>query len=76
MDETSGVISENIWEVHATTLGFLWPPQATVFLMSRCVVWLYAVEIKINERANARVYFQTGCFTISDEHPRVAQKCT
>ena len=38
VDETSGVISANIWEVHATTLGFLWPPQATVFLMSRCVV--------------------------------------
>ena len=54
LDETSGLALANIWEVYVTTLlAFLWPnistPWTTVFLMSRCLVWLYAVELTHNE---------------------------
>ena len=54
LDETSGLVLANIWEVYVTTLlAFLWPnistPWTTVFLMSRCLVWLCAVELTHNE---------------------------
>ena len=46
--------SEHLGSVYVTTLlAFLWPnistPWPTVFLMSRCLVWLYAVELTHNE---------------------------
>ena len=53
LNETSGVVLVNVCEVYAcatTLLSFLWrnnsTPRATVFPISRCVVWgwLYAVE--------------------------------
>ena len=53
LNETSGVVLANVCEVYAcatTLLSFLWrnisTPRATVFPISRCVVWgwLYAVE--------------------------------
>ena len=53
LNETSGVVLANVCEVCAcatTFLSFLWcnisTPRATVFPISRCVVWgwLYAVE--------------------------------
>ena len=53
LNETSGVVLANVCEVHSyatTLLSFLWrnisTPRATVFPISRCVVWgwLYAVE--------------------------------
>ena len=53
LKETSGVVLANVCEVYACAtilLNFLWPnisnPRATVFPISRCVVWgwLYAVE--------------------------------
>ena len=57
LNETSGVVLANVCEVYAcatTLLSFLWrkilTPRATVFSMSRCVVWgwLCAVEPKSN----------------------------
>ena len=57
----------NVCKVHATTfLGFLWPnistPLATVFLMSRCVVWHYAVVLTFH-KSNVR------CGWFSNETP-------
>ena len=54
LEETSEVVPANICEVYTITLlGFLWrnisTPLAKVFLMSRCVVWHYAVVLTFNE---------------------------
>ena len=60
--KTSGVVLANVCEVYAcatTLLSFLWcnisTPRATVFPISRCVVWgwLYAVE-PISNRSSVK----------------------